>query len=102
MLADAWHDALDRCAFTGPASDGARIAPSRTRSGTGRVDACGSCERQRHDMNPLADALESTFDAMAPELLEIYRDLHRNPELSMQEHRTAGIAADSSSGSATR
>lgn len=45
-------------------------------------------------MNPLADALESTFDAMAPELLEIYRDLHRNPELSMQEHRTAGIAAD--------
>jgi hippurate hydrolase len=45
-------------------------------------------------MNPLADALESTFDAMAPKLLEIYRDLHRNPELSMQEHRTAGIAAD--------
>ena len=28
------------------------------------------------------------------ELLEIYRDLHQHPELSMQEHRTAGIAAD--------
>ena len=24
---------------------------------------------------------------------EIYRDLHRHPELSMQEHRTAGIVA---------
>ncbi|MUG03820.1 amidohydrolase, partial [Bacillus tequilensis] len=31
---------------------------------------------------------------MAPGLLEIYKDLHRNPELSMQEHRSAGIAAD--------
>ena len=24
---------------------------------------------------------------------ELYRDLHRHPELSMQEHRTAGIVA---------
>ena len=31
---------------------------------------------------------------MAPGLLAIYEDLHRNPELSMQERRTAGIAAD--------
>ena len=31
---------------------------------------------------------------MAPELLEIYKDLHRHPELSMQEQRTAGVAAD--------
>lgn len=31
---------------------------------------------------------------MSPELLEIYRDLHRHPELLMQEQRTAGIAAD--------
>lgn len=45
-------------------------------------------------MNPLTRALEPRFDAMGPELLEIYRDLHRNPELSMQEHRSAGIAAD--------
>ena len=27
------------------------------------------------------------------ELETLYRDLHANPELSMQEHRTAGIAA---------
>ncbi|MGB3392963.1 MAG: amidohydrolase [Stenotrophomonas sp.] len=44
-------------------------------------------------MNPLAAALESVFDSLAPELLATYHDLHRNPELSMQEQRTAGIAA---------
>jgi hippurate hydrolase len=42
----------------------------------------------------MLSALKSSFERIAPELLEIYRDLHRHPELSMQEHRTAGIAAD--------
>jgi hippurate hydrolase len=28
-----------------------------------------------------------------PSLLKLYHDLHRHPELSMQEHRTAGIVA---------
>ncbi|WP_038054208.1 amidohydrolase, partial [Thermomonas fusca] len=45
-------------------------------------------------MNALTAALESRYEEMAAQLLDIYRDLHRNPELSMQEHRTAGIAAD--------
>lgn len=45
-------------------------------------------------MNPLTQALETRFEGMAPELLAIYEDLHRNPELSMEEHRSAGIAAD--------
>ena len=45
-------------------------------------------------MNPLTQALESGFASMAPELQGIYEDLHRHPELSMQEHRTARIAAD--------
>lgn len=45
-------------------------------------------------MNPLVQALETRFDAMAPELLATYEDLHRHPELSMQEERTAAIAAD--------
>ncbi|HKP56879.1 MAG TPA: M20 family metallopeptidase [Polyangiales bacterium] len=45
-------------------------------------------------MSSLIHALNSSFEQIAPELLEIYRDLHRHPELSMQEHRTAGIAAD--------
>lgn len=45
-------------------------------------------------MNPLTDVLESLVAHLAPRLLELYQDLHRHPELSMQEHRTAGIAAD--------
>jgi amidohydrolase len=32
-------------------------------------------------------------DALVAELESIYRDLHAHPELSMQEHRTAGIVA---------
>lgn len=32
-------------------------------------------------------------DKLVSELEEIYKDLHANPELSMQEHRTADIAA---------
>ena len=34
--------------------------------------------------NPLTHALDASFDAMAPELLAIYKDLHGHPELSMQ------------------
>ncbi len=34
------------------------------------------------------------IDALLPELEKIYLDLHANPELSLQEVRTAGIAAD--------
>jgi metal-dependent amidase/aminoacylase/carboxypeptidase family protein len=34
------------------------------------------------------------LDKMFPELEALYKDIHRHPELSMQETRTAGIAAD--------
>jgi metal-dependent amidase/aminoacylase/carboxypeptidase family protein len=34
------------------------------------------------------------LDAMLPELEAVYKDIHAHPELSMQETRTAGIAAD--------
>jgi amidohydrolase len=34
------------------------------------------------------------LDKMRPELEALYKDIHRHPELSMQETRTAGIAAD--------
>ena len=44
-------------------------------------------------MNPLTQALASRIESLAPELRAIYEDLHRHPELSMQEQRTAGIAA---------
>jgi hippurate hydrolase len=39
-------------------------------------------------VNPLTEALELRFAAMAPELIALYEDLHRHPELSMQEQRS--------------
>ncbi len=45
-------------------------------------------------MNALTAALDTEAGALLPELEAIYQDLHRNPELSMQEVRSAAIAAD--------
>jgi hippurate hydrolase len=45
-------------------------------------------------MNSLTNALEAAFARIAPELLNIYKDVHAHPELSMREQRTAGIVAD--------
>lgn len=44
-------------------------------------------------MNALTSALDSDAKELLPQLEAIYKDIHRNPELSMQEIRTAGIAA---------
>lgn len=44
-------------------------------------------------LSPEKAAIFQKIDALMPELEQIYLDLHRNPELSMQEVRTAGIAA---------
>ena len=44
--------------------------------------------------NALSAALGGRRGALVDELTSIYTDLHRHPELSMQEHRTARIAAD--------
>lgn len=40
------------------------------------------------------DDLAGTIRADLPGLLDIYRDLHRHPELSLQERRSAAILAD--------
>jgi len=45
-------------------------------------------------MNALTQALERADPALMGELEAIYKDLHQHPELSMQEVRTAAIAAD--------
>ena len=42
--------------------------------------------RDRHDTSGLTDLL--------PELEALYKDIHAHPELSMQETRTAGLAAE--------
>jgi hypothetical protein len=40
-----------------------------------------------------ATQLLADLEHRLPAIGELYRDLHRHPELSMQEHRTAGIVA---------
>ncbi|HKR46749.1 MAG TPA: M20 family metallopeptidase [Paraburkholderia sp.] len=45
-------------------------------------------------MSILAKAVATAIDSLLPELESIYMDLHEHPELSMQEFRTASIAAD--------
>lgn len=45
-------------------------------------------------MTPLPNTVAAAIDALLPELEAIYKDLHRNPELSMAEFRTADIAAE--------
>ena len=45
-------------------------------------------------MSQLIETTSSAIDTLLPELEAIYKDLHRHPELSMQEVRTAGIVAD--------
>ena len=46
-----------------------------------------------HDTKETANGDPSKSDAMLPELEAVYKDIHAHPELSMQETRTAGIAA---------
>lgn len=41
-----------------------------------------------------ADPVHDRIQADLPGLMAIYRDLHQNPELSFQEHRSARIMAD--------
>jgi hippurate hydrolase len=45
------------------------------------------------DASVVTSPLPGPTDDLLGKLEAIYRDLHANPELSMQERRTAGIAA---------
>ncbi len=49
---------------------------------------------QTEQIKAFNNTLDPFIDQLLPELEEIYKDIHRNPELSMQEFRTAKIAAD--------
>src|SRR5204862_5679402 len=41
-----------------------------------------------------AEPVLKTLDRLIPDLEALYKDVHAHPELSMQETRTAGLAAD--------
>src|SRR3954470_5516104 len=41
-----------------------------------------------------ADAVLRSLDGLLPDLEALYKDVHSHPELSMQETRTAALAAD--------
>jgi amidohydrolase len=41
-----------------------------------------------------AQNILANLGALVPDLESVYKDIHSHPELSMQENRTAGIAAD--------
>ena len=41
-----------------------------------------------------ADPALRNLDGLLPDLESLYKDVHSHPELSMQETRTAGLAAD--------
>ena len=45
------------------------------------------------DMSDTNEILKN-LDRLLPELEALYKDVHAHPELSMQETRTAGVAAD--------
>ena len=46
-------------------------------------------EKTQQAQNVLAN-----LGTLIPDLESVYKDIHSHPELSMQENRTAGIAAD--------
>ena len=41
-----------------------------------------------------SDPVWRNLDGMLPDLEALYKEVHSHPELSMQETRTAGLAAD--------
>lgn len=48
----------------------------------------------RADVSGNAAAILANLDRLLPEMEALYKDVHAHPELSMQETRTAGIAAE--------
>jgi hippurate hydrolase len=47
-----------------------------------------------NDKERSSDPVLRNLDAVLPDLAGLYKDVHSHPELSMQEIRTAGLAAD--------
>ena len=45
-------------------------------------------------MGSAIDDFDSRIRDLLPDIEDVYTDIHAHPELSMQETRTAGVAAD--------
>src|SRR5215210_385057 len=65
------------------------LAERRVRDCARRVDAEASMTESTRATSVLAE-----LDGIRGQLEDLYRDVHEHPELSMQEHRTAGKAAE--------
>ena len=60
----------------------------------GRVDPAHGAQGKEAVMNVLIETLVSAQPTLLVELEALYKDLHRHPELSMQEVRTAQLVAE--------
>jgi metal-dependent amidase/aminoacylase/carboxypeptidase family protein len=49
-----------------------------------------------------ANSILASLGTLVPDLESAYKDIHSHPELSMQENRTVGIAADRLRAAVTR
>jgi metal-dependent amidase/aminoacylase/carboxypeptidase family protein len=49
-----------------------------------------------------ANGILASLGTLVPDLESAYKDIHSHPELSMQENRTVGIAADRLRAAVTR
>ncbi|UCG76100.1 MAG: amidohydrolase [Gemmatimonadota bacterium] len=51
-------------------------------------------ERNEADIDPVLDRMDRRLEAVADELVAVRRDIHRHPELSGEEERTAAIVSE--------
>ncbi len=62
--------------------------------GTVALLLLASTPTHAQEANDLQATVTQRLEALRQELIDVRRDLHRNPELSGEEERTAGIVAD--------
>src|SRR5436190_20632812 len=55
--------------------------------------ACEECRAMPANSSP-SEPILANLDGLLAELETIYKDIHSHPQLSMQEERTAGVAAN--------
>ena len=71
-----------------------RDPAARSNYGLAQAGNVTSAALQDLNTSRSVQALPGPSDDLLAKLESVYKDIHANPELSMQEERTAGIAAD--------